>query len=432
MDEFLIPTAAIAALLGLSAFLSLAETAFTAASRPLIHQLEAKGNRRAAIVRNLHARMGRLLGAILLGNNAVNIASSTIAAGVLIAAFGDAGIAYATVGMTLLIVIFAEILPKTFAFDRASRVALAIAPIVATFVFVLGPITHGIQVVLRALFKLFRVELRAEDDAFAMTAEELRGAIELHGTGDPTVRQEREMLKSVLDLSQVEIGEIMIHRKDLNRINVAEAPGVILLQMLASPHTRVPLWRGNPDNIVGVLNTKDVLRALIERGGNVEGLDVAGLATPPWFVPDTTPLLDQLQAFRAKRQHFAIVVDEYGTLMGIVTLEDILEEIVGGIADEHDTPVAGVRQHADGSYTVAGNVTIRELNRDLDWNLPDAKAATVAGLVLFESRRIPDVGQTFLFYGYRFEILRRQRHQIALLRVTPPRNGSTVAAAAAN
>ena len=427
MNEFLIPTVVIAVLLFVSAFLSLAETAFTAASRPLIHQLESKGSRRAAIVGRLNGEMGRLLGAILIGNNAVNIASSTIAAGVLIAAFGEAGIAYATVGMTVLIVIFSEILPKTFAFDRASRVALAIAPIVAPLVVVLSPITHGIQVLLRAIFGIFGIQLRAEDKAFAMTAEELRGAIELHGGSDPTVKQEREMLKSVLDLSKVEIGEIMIHRKDLNRINIAEAPDVILRQMLASPHTRVPLWRGNPDNIVGILHTKDMLRALIERGNNLEGLDIAALVTPPWFIPDTTPLLDQLQAFRAKRQHFALVVDEYGTLMGIVTLEDILEEIVGGIADEHDTPVAGVRQHADGSYTVAGTVTIRELNRELDWKLPDEKAATVAGLVLYESRRIPEVGQTFLFHGYRFEILRRQRHQIALLRITPPR--TTVAAA---
>ena len=146
----------------------------------------------------------------------------------------------------------------------------------------------------------------------------------------------------------------------------------------------------------------------------------------PWFIPESTSLLDQLQAFRKRHEHFALVVDEYGSLMGIVTLEDILEEIVGDIADEHDVVVAGVRPQGDGSYVVEGSVTIRDLNRQFEWDLPDEEAATAAGLILHESRRIPEVGQAFMFHGFRFEILRRLRHQITSVRITPPPKAASI------
>ncbi|MDP6602718.1 MAG: HlyC/CorC family transporter [Rhodospirillales bacterium] len=415
----LVSLSAIGVLLVLSAFFSGSETALTAASRPLMHQMENNGNRRARIVNRLHQRKGRLIGAILLGNNLVNITASALATGSMIALFGEAGVAYATIVMTLLILIFSEILPKTYAFRYANRLALYVAPVVSAVVFLFAPVTRAIQLILSALLKPFRIDFRADEEALGNGLEELRGAIELHARETGTIAHERAMLRSVLDLAEVQVGEIMIHRKSVTRIEIDQPIEDVVGEVLDSPFTRIPLWRGEPDNIVGVLHVKELLRAEMTRKSDLDALDVGALAAEPWFIPDTTLLLDQLQAFRARRSHFALVVDEYGSLMGIVTLEDILEEIVGDISDEHDIQVIGVRYAGDGSYVVDGNVTIRDLNREFEWGLPDEEAATAAGLVLHESRRIPEVGQIFLFHGLRFEILRRQRNQITALRVTP-------------
>jgi Mg2+/Co2+ transporter CorB len=262
-----------------------------------------------------------------------------------------------------------------------------------------------------------RRRLRPDD-----AAEMLRSAIEEH-TGEPgeeasEIRQERAMLRSILELAEVTVGAVMTHRRDMVTIDADLPPAEIVDAALASPFTRLPLWQGEPDNIVGVIHAKSLLRAV---RGTLDHLNVVALASKPWFVPDATSLLDQLTAFRARREHFALVVDEYGTLLGLVTLEDILEEIVGDITDELDTNVAGVFPQPDGSTIVDGRVTVRDLNRQFDWNLPDEEDySTIAGLVIYEARRIPAVGQTFTFFGFRFEILKRQRNQIQTVRIRPP------------
>ena len=415
----LVSISAIAVLLTLSAFFSGSETALTAASRPLMHELEQRGNRRAALVNRLHATKERLIGAILLGNNLVNILASALATSLLIAAYGEAGVVYATVGMTLLVLIFAEILPKTYAFNNANRSALALAPLVSGLVFVLAPVTRAIQLLVRGTLGLFGASFDAEE-ALRSAGAELRGAIDLHGGDDQVVRHERAMLRSVLDLAEVQVNEIMVHRKNVVAIDAALPMEAIVAAVVDSPYTRIPLWQGEPDNIVGVLHAKALLRAVQAGGVDLDDLAILEPAAKPWFIPESTRLLDQLQSFRQRHEHFALVVDEYGSLMGVVTLEDILEEIVGDIADEHDIVVAGVRPQPDGSYLVEGNVTLRDLDREFEWGLPDDEAATVAGLILHESRRIPEVGQMFRFHGFRFEIVRRQRHQITLVRITPP------------
>jgi Mg2+/Co2+ transporter CorB len=415
----MIPTlGAIFVLLLLSAFFSGSETALTAASRALMHQMEQTGNRRAALVNRLRDQTDRLIGAILLGNNLVNILASALATSFMIKMFDEGGVAYATVSMTLLVLIFAEILPKTYAFRHANEVALLVARPISALVTVAGPVTHAIGLVVDLCFRLVGAAMSGAP-GLGPSSEELRGAIELHkGEGD--VKHERAMLRSILDLTQVSVGEVMTHRKDVTMIDAAETPEAIVAQVLASPYTRIPLWRGEPDNILGVIHAKALLRAVQGRGGSLIGLDIVALSAKPWFVPDTTTLLDQLQAFRRRREHFALVVDEYGSLMGIVTLEDILEEIVGDITDEHDVAVAGVVRQPDGSYVVRGTVTIRDLNREFEWGLPDEEAVTIAGLIIHEARRIPEVGQAFKFFGLRFEILRRQRHQIMAIRITAP------------
>ncbi|MDA8230431.1 MAG: HlyC/CorC family transporter [Magnetospirillum sp.] len=410
--------AAIVGLLLLLAFFGAAETALTVASKPLMHTLEAEGDRRAALVNRLRARKERLLGSILLGNTLVHILATSLATGVAIGLAGEAGIAYATAVMTVVVLIFAEIMPKTVAIRHANRVAVVLAPVMRVVVAVLGPAIHAIHLFVGGVLRLVGANASPEADVAAAVAE-LRGAIEVHATPDE-VREERRMLRSILDLNDVEVGAVMTHRRTMTTVDAGLAADEVVAQILASPFTRIPLWRDDPDNIVGVVHSKDVLRALHAGGGRIDGLDVPALASPPWFIPESTTLLEQLQAFRQRHEHFALVVDEYGTLMGVVTLEDIIEEIVGDIADEHDVSVPGVRAQQDGSYVVAGTVTIRDLNREFEWRLPDDEAATLAGLILHESRQIPNVGQVFLFHGFRFEILRRHRNQLTSIRITPP------------
>ncbi len=418
----LLTICAIILLLLFSAFFSGSETALTAASRPLMHQREQNGDVGARVVNQLRERTDRLIGAILLGNNLVNILASALATSALITMFGETGVVYATLGMTFLVLVFAEILPKTYAYRHANQIAPAIAPVVRLLVLMLWPFTLSLQAIVNLVFRVFGSD-RSEAQENQPSEEELRGAIELHadaknGAGS-TVRTERAMLRSILDLNDVEVGEVMVHRKNVNTINADLPPETIVAEVLASTFTRIPLWRGEPDNIVGVIHAKALLRAIRNDNVSLDALDVTELSAQPWYVPDSTTLIAQLQAFRRRREHMAIVVDEYGTYRGIVTLEDILEEIVGDIADEYDEPASGVLRQADGSYIVDGSVTIRDLNRRFDWNLPDEDAATLAGLVLHEARRIPEVGQAFLFHGKRYEILRRQRNQITSIRVTP-------------
>ncbi len=409
-------------LLILAAFFAASETALTAASRARLHSLEQRGNRRAALVNSMRAHMERVIGALMLGNNLVNITASALATGALISIFGETGVIYATIVMTVLVVIFGEIMPKTVAINNPDRVALAVGPLMRAIVFILSPLTRIVQILVNAILRLFGARIRTEigrDQA----EEELRGAIDLHFTAatvdEEEVRHAGAMLHSILDLNAVTVEDIMVHRRSVAMIDVGEPPAVVVDQVLASQFTRLPLFEGEPDNIIGLLHVKALLRAVRTQGVNVDKIDLKALAADPWFIPNATSLLDQLQAFRNRREHFAIVVDEYGALMGIVTLEDILEEIVGQIDDEHDIHVTGVRRLPDGTFEIDGSVTIRDLNREFGWRLPDDEASTVAGLVLYEARRIPSVGQVFVFHGFRFQVVERQRNQITKLRVTP-------------
>ncbi len=415
--EILLSIGAIVALLVFSAFFSGSETSLTAVSLPRMHTLEQQGENRATLVRELWRQKERLIGAILLGNNLVNIMASALATGIMIRLFGDAGVVYATIAMTLMVLIFAEVLPKTYAIHHADAVALSVAPVMRVVVILLFPVTHAVHVVARGALKIFGIEMSDHLDP-AKTEEELRGAIDLHASGSDDDRHERAMLRSILDLADVEVGDILTHRKKVTSVDADLPPAQLVQEVLQSAYTRLPLWRDNPDNIVGVLHAKDLLRA-VQTQPNLAELDVLAIAGESWFIPESTDLLSQLQAFRSRHEHFAIVVDEYGEVLGIVTLEDILEEIVGEIADEHDVEMEGVQIQADSSMLVDGGVTIRDLNRQFEWRLPDEEASTVAGLVLHEARRLPKVGQAFVFHGFRFEIMGRQRNQITSIRIRP-------------
>ncbi len=424
MAEILITGGIVLVLLILSGFFSGSETALTAASRARMHQASKQGNHRADIVNRLHEQKDRLIGAILLGNNLVNILASALATSIMLKVFGDAGVVYATLGMTMLVLVFAEVLPKTYALVHSDKTALFVAPAIDIVVKVFSPIVSFVQWLVRGTLRLFGVVL-SHDVSTEHHEEELRGVIDLHNGTDPEIEQERQMLRSILDLDDVEVGEIMTHRRNVAMLDVNAPLEKSVDAVLASQYTRFPIYRGDLDEITGVVHAKALLREMRNKKGKIEGIDLEAIAASPWFIPDATSLLDQLQAFRERREHFALVIDEYGTFMGIVTLEDILEEIVGDISDEtDDVAVPGVRQQPDGSYIVDGTVTLRDLDRDLGWVLPDDDASTLAGLILHEARMIPHQGQTFIFFGFRFEILRRLRNQITSVRVIPPDNSS--------
>lgn len=401
-----------------SAFFSGAETALTAASRARMHALEMDGDQSAKLVNRLIAMRGRLISAMLFGSQIVNVAASAFTTSVLVALAGDRGVVYATAIMTVLVVIFAEVLPKTIAIAYADRVSLFIAPVVSFFVTIFWPVVAAVETFVRALLWLCGMRLN-ERQTIAAGHEELRGAVELLHRAGGVARSERDMFGALLELGEIEVSDVMIHRTNMRTINADLAPGELVREVLASPYTRMPLWRGAPDNIIGVLHAKDLFRAFAAAGGNSSQIDIEGIALEAWFIPDTTTLRDQLQAFLRRKTQMALVVDEYGVVMGLVTLEDILEEIVGDIKDEHDVAVPGMRTQPDGSVIVDGSVTIRDLNRAMDWALPDEEATTIAGLVIHEARAIPEPKQVFVFHGFQFEVLRKNRNRITALRISP-------------
>ncbi|HTO32176.1 MAG TPA: HlyC/CorC family transporter [Pararhizobium sp.] len=402
----------------LSAFFSGSETALTAASRTRMHTLEGNGDERAGLVNRLIERRDRLIGALLIGNNLANILSSSIATSLFLHFFGDSGVAYATLAMTVVLVIFAEVLPKSWAIASPDRFALAVARAVNVVVLVVGPVSSLVNWIVRKILGLFGINLSSETSM--LTAhEELRGAVDLLHREGSVIKADRDRLGGVLDLGELEVSDIMIHRTSMRGLNADDPPEVNVRAVLESPYTRMPVWRGSTDNIIGVVHAKDLLRALAEPDVEPENLDISRITQKPWFVPETTNLKDQLNAFLRRKAHFAVVVDEYGEVQGLVTLEDIIEEIVGDISDEHDLEIQGVRQEADGSIVVDGSVPIRDLNRALDWNLPDEEATTVAGLVIHESKTIPEERQAFTFYGKRFTVMKRVKNRITQLRIRP-------------
>ena len=400
----------IALLIG-SAFFSGSETGLTAASEARMRALARRGEKNAQAVEKLLSNKDKLISSLLIGNNLVNVVSTSLATSAAITLFAEGGVLLASVAMTVLLVIFAEVLPKTYAFNHADRMALRVAKPIRVIVFLLTPLTWG-------LHQLVRMIIKPADHDEDAREEELRGMIELHGanTLDAETREQSAMLSSVLDLGEVTVEEVMTHRGSVEMINADQSAEKTLRQIMDSPYTRHPVFSGKPDDIVGVLHVKALLRGL-DRNNAEADFNIIDTATEPYFVPETTLLRDQLQAFRARREHFAIVVDEYGDFQGIVTLEDILEEIVGDIDDEHDIIITGLSQQPDGSYIVDGHVTIRDLNRALGWDLPDDDAATIAGLVINETRIIPEPGQEYRFHSTRFRVLRRTRNKLDRIRV---------------
>lgn len=402
-------------LLVFSGFFSSSETALTAASRVRMHAAEKDGDRRATVVTRLINMRERLLGGILLGNNLVNILASVLTTTLFTKLFGNSAfaLAAATGVMTALILVFAEVLPKTYAISQPDKLALIVSRPISIIIKILAPIVMLVQLIVNGVLRLFGVDTNAS----AWTAaDEIKGAVDLHLQEGGVAKRARDQIYGVLEIGELTVEDVMIHRSNLSTVDLATPTDELIKGVLASGHSRLPVYSDNTDNVVGIIHVKDLLSAL-SKTGDAAAVDVKKLLRAPWFVPETTSVVKQLRAFQSKREHFALVVDEYGALMGVITLEDILEEIVGDIQDEYDEELAGVTRYKDGSAVVRGDIAIRDLNRAMDWKLPDDEVVTIAGLVIHESQTIPTMGQAFAYHGYRFEILKRERNQIQSIKV---------------
>jgi Mg2+/Co2+ transporter CorB len=422
---FWLTCAAILALLVMSAFFSGSETALTASSRGKLKGLADKGSRGAKSAMRVTEDRERMIGALLLGNNIVNILSASLATALLTRVFGDSGVALATLVMTALVLVFGEVMPKTVAITFPEPVAVRVAPIVAVLTVVFSPIIAIVRILVRGILRLFG--LRSEEgSAMLALREEIAGAIALGHSEGAVEKEDRDRLLGALDLSHRTVDEIMRHRRQIEMIDADLPPGEIITRVLASPHTRLPIFRDSDDTILGVVHAKDLLREVDrlvrgEDGAGIAALDIVKVAMKPYFIPDTTSLDEQMREFLARRTHFALVVDEYGALQGLITLEDILEEIVGDITDEFDVVLkdSALTMTGDGAYLIDGAMTIRDLNRATDWRLPDDEANTIAGLVIHEAQMIPNEGQVFSFHGFRFTVLTKRENRITKLKLRP-------------
>lgn len=426
---FWITAAAILVLLCLSAFFSGSETALTAASRGKLKAQADRGSSGAIHAMKVTDDSERMIGALLLGNNIVNILSASLATALLTRLFGDSGVALATLGMTALVLIFGEVLPKTLAITYPEPVATRVAPIIRVLITLFSPIVSVVRFLVRGI--LHALGVRGNETArITAIREEIAGTIALGHSEGAVEKEARDRLLGALDLTHRTVDEIMRHRSQIEMMDADDPPEKILTQALASPHTRLPIFRDSDENILGVIHAKDLLREVdrLMRGteddpapGTLSELDVVKIAMKPYFIPETTTLDEQMREFLKRRTHFALVVDEYGALQGLITLEDILEEIVGEITDEFDIVAkdGGLKKTESGDYIIDGAMTIRDLNRATDWGLPDDEANTIAGLVIHEAQTIPAEGQAFSFHGFRFEVMQRKENRLTRLRVRP-------------
>jgi Mg2+/Co2+ transporter CorB len=423
---FWITAGGIMCLLVMSAFFSGSETALTAASRAKMKTLADKGSRGAIAAMTVTEDNERMIGAILLGNNVVNILSASLATALLTRMFGDSGVAYATAGMTVLVLIFGEVLPKTVSITFPEAVAVRVAPVIRLLILIFAPIVGMVRALVRGILRLFGVKANPEANMLAVR-EEIMGVIALGHSEGAVEKEDRDRILGALDLADRTVEEIMRHRSEIRMLNADTPPAELLSEILQSPHTRLPIWKENPDNIVGVVHAKDVLRGMhklmfgtnLPRTG-LEGFNILDVAMKPYFIPDTTTLDEQMRQFLRRHTHFALVVDEYGSIQGLITLEDILEEIVGEITDEFDiAQEPAMKPGEDGAYVIDGTMTIRDLNRAMDWSLPDDEANTVAGLVIHEAQMIPSTGQVFSFHGFRFEVTSRKENRITKIKIKP-------------
>ena len=410
---------ALGLLLGLIAALNAVDTALAASSRSTLRGLADKGDRRAILALELNETPDKMIAALRLGTTLALIAAAFVVMALHPNATG------AALAMGAVVLILAEALPRTLASTFPESTAIRMAHFARVVIVISAPVVGMIGALVRGMLRLFAIKPVA-DSHFLALRDEIAGAIALGHSSGAVEKENRDRLLGALDLADRTVDEIMRHRRQIEMVDADADPDAILTQVLASQHSRLPVFRGDEDNILGVIHTKDLLRE-VDRlvrgpdGGGIPALDIVKVAMKPYFIPDTTSLDEQMREFLKRHAHVALVVDEYGALQGLITLEDILEEIVGEITDEFDVVAkgSGLKRSDTGDYLVDGAMTIRDLNRALDWQLPDDEANTLAGLVIHEAQMIPIEGQVFSFHGFRFEVAQRQENRLTKLRIRP-------------
>lgn len=408
---------AIALCLLMSAFFSSSETAVTALSRARLFRLVGEGNKRAKLVSHMREEKEALIGAILIGNNAVNIALTALVTTLTISFLGEGSVWLTSILLTVVVVVFCEIMPKTYAIQHSERSALILAPILYVVVTVISPVARVIQWCIRQTFHLFGVDITRPNTLISAT-DVVRGTIELHHIEGDMIKEDKDMLDSILDLNDVEVRHVTVHRSHVDAIDAADDAKLMLKKAMTLGHSRLPFYQDDPDNIIGILHVKDLIQSMGQHGRDLTREQILDLLQPPWFVPESTKLAHQLMAFRAQRKHIACVVDEYGTWQGVVTLEDIIEEIVGDIEDEHDDEDGGKLVKAPaGVYYVNGDMPIRDVNRELEWDLEEDTAATIAGLLMHHAKAIPPRGTEVVIGLYRLTVVDKQATQIKRVRM---------------
>ena len=404
-----------------SFYFSGTETAVTAISPPLLHEQAKRGNKWAEKLLELKKNSAQILSTLLLGNNVVNIAFTAISTGLMVEIFGARyGVILSTFVVSVIVLIFAEILPKTYAINNALPLALNATPLLSGLIWLLRPIVEALNWLSKKAMKLLPKTTLFEDPDEQLKAE-IRGALAMPESN--VLGHEKGMLKSVLDLDEVTVGDIKMHRSKVESLNIKTPISDVIRFVTQTPYSRIPVYQGRRDNIVGILHTKSVMKMMPLFYKNPHSLKWEDYCTKPWFVLNTTSLLDQLVAFKKRREHFAVIVDEYGGWEGILTLEDLLEEIVGDISDETDKLEESIFQWertANGGYLLDGATTIRDINRHFHWELSDENAATLAGYVMYYLERIPGKGQVFEINGWTFVIQEKARNHLAKIEVIPP------------
>lgn len=397
-----------------SGLIAAAETAITATSPGKIHQLISEGNKRAKIVKKLLKIKDRIISTLLIGNSIANTLSTTLATSVFIEIFGDDwGTLISSVVMSFMIIVFSEVVPKAIAVAMPEKFALASAPIIVIFLKILQPLNILLHYIVRLTCYLLKIDLKQDVSG----AEEVRGVIEHHHYEGNVVKDDRDMLGGVLDIRDMVVSELMTHRSNIMSVDIDQPSDAIFTFALESEHSRIPVWQEEPDNIIGILHVRDLLQAVQQKKGDIKSINIKEILSAPKFVPDNALVTQQLNAFREGKSHLACVVDEYGELQGIITLEDILEEIVGQIYDEHDIEENNIIRNSDTEITIEGSVTIRDLNREFDWDLPEQEATTIAGLMINHMHRIPNKGDSMMYENLKFIVKNKSANRIKSVKV---------------
>ena len=397
----------------LSGFLSGSETAITATSKARILYKKKKGSKRAMYVLDLLDKKDNVISTLLLSNNLVNILASSLATAFFYDLFGVEGIFYATLIMTIVIVIFAEVLPKTYAINRPNRTVLLISPIIFYLNKILFIFVFLINLIVRLIFRKNDNDIKNND---LQSEEELKGVIDLYKTSNPDYEQEKDMLQSILQLNDITVEEIFTHRKNIYSIDSSLNTNEIIDKINNSRYTRIPFWKNNPENIIGLLNVRTLNIDLKNQNESKE--IIFDKISNPWFIPETTNLLEQLVEFKKRKEHLAFVVDEFGELLGLITLEDIIEEIVGEIVDEIDIPENDFKQNNYGKVIINGEKNIRDLYKSFDLDPPEIESSTIAGYILDISKKIPSYGETFKDNFFKYKILSHSKKQISKVEIS--------------